>query len=257
MTLPDRRILALLHLASPALPVGAFAYSQGLASAIDLGWLRDEADIAAWLEGLLVHGLGRLDLPVLLRLHAAVQAGDSAAIARWDAVIQASRETKELLLEEVQLGQALRRLLAGQGLLSEARELARPASSGQLALPATSGQPALSTSPGQLALPASPGWTCMFALAAAALGLKDIEDGPAVALAYAWSWLENQLAAAGKALPLGQTAAQRILIALSDPLYRTVEGAGNVPDDELGAALPGLALASSLHETQHSRLFRS
>lgn len=226
----DRRVLALLHLASPALPVGAFAYSQGLASALDRGWLRDEAGIAGWLHGVLVHGLGRLDLPAFLRLHAAVLARDAAALAHWDAVVQASRETSELLQEELQLGQSLRRLLAGQGLLPP---------------------------PGELALPAAPGWVAMYAVAAAALGLAAPQDGQAAALAFAWSWLENQLAAAGKALPLGQTAAQRVLIGLCDPLYRTVEAAAAVSDAEMGAALPGVALASCLHETQHSRLFRS
>jgi len=33
--------------------------------------------------------------------------------------------------------------------------------------------------------------------------------------------------------------------------------AATLADDELASAAPGLALASALHETQYSRLFRS
>lgn len=76
-------------------------------------------------------------------------------------------------------------------------------------------------------------------------------------LGFAWAWLENQLAAACKALPLGHTAAQRIVERLRPALVHAVERAEALRDDELGPALPGVALASSLHETQYSRLFRS
>lgn len=64
-------LLNLLRLASPALPVGAYAYSQGLESAVELGWVRDEASLRAWLAGLLTQGLAWLDVPVLARLYRA------------------------------------------------------------------------------------------------------------------------------------------------------------------------------------------
>ncbi len=93
----------------------------------------------------------------------------------------------------------------------------------------------------------------MFGLAA---WRRDIDERSAL-LGFAWAWLENQLAVACKALPLGQTAAQRIIERMRPALTRAVETALTLPDDELGPALPGLVLASALHETQYSRLFRS
>ena len=76
-------------------------------------------------------------------------------------------------------------------------------------------------------------------------------------LGFAWAWLENQLAVACKALPLGHTAAQRVIEQLRPALVDAVNQALALDDDELGPVLPGLALASALHETQYSRLFRS
>lgn len=217
------QLLALLHFSSPSLPVGAFAHSQGLAAAVELGWVRDEAGLVAWLGGMLEHGLGRLDLPVLLRLHAAALAKDAAALAHWNALLQASRETSELLLEEQRLGKALLRLLRDQDLLPD------------------------------IVLPAEPGYVAMFALACAGQGVP----ASATALGFAWSWLENQVAVACKTIPLGQTAAQRTLLALAPRVVAALESARALADDELGGTLPAAALASSLHETQYSRMFRS
>ena len=70
--------LALLQLVSPALPIGAFAWSQGLESAFDLGWVSDEVTLGEWLAGVLEDGLTRCDLPALARLYDAWQAGDAA-----------------------------------------------------------------------------------------------------------------------------------------------------------------------------------
>lgn len=221
--MPAVPALSLLYLASPALPIGAFAYSQGLAAAIELGWVRDARTLEQWLDGVLEHGLARLDLPALLRLMEAADTGDADGLAHWNARVLAARETAELVLEETQLGRSLHRLLRDQDLLPP------------------------------IAQPENPGYVAMFALAAHALGI-----GPREACqGYAWSWLENQVAVAGKAIPLGQTAAQRVLLAMLPRIERAVVLARTVEDDEMGGALPGLALASSLHETQYSRLFRS
>ena len=221
--MPALPTLSLLYLASPALPIGAFAYSQGLAAAIELGWVRDAQGLEDWLDGVLEHGLTRLDLPALVRLMEAAGTGDAAGLARWNARVLAARETAELVLEEIQLGKSLHRLLRDQDLLPP------------------------------IALPDSPGYVALFALAAHALGI-----GPREACqGFAWSWLENQVAVAGKAIPLGQTAGQRVLLALLPSIERAAAQARTIEDHEMGGSLPGLALASSLHETQYSRLFRS
>ena len=79
----------------------------------------------------------------------------------------------------------------------------------------------------------------------------------AALVAYLWSWLENQVMAALKAIPLGQSAGQRMLAALGAELSEIAARAMQLGDDELSNFAPGLAIASSRHETQYSRIFRS
>ena len=216
-------LLGLLYLSSPALPIGAFAYSGGLAAAIDLGWVTDETSLSGWMHGVLTQGLARLDLPALLRLHDAATNSDANRFEHWNETVLASRETAELVNEELHLGKALWRLLRDQRLL--------PA----------------------MALPKEPGYVAMFALAASILGV----DAISAVHGLAWSWAENQTAVACKTIPLGQTAGQRVLLALMPEISRVAAHAATTSDDDIGSSLPGLALASCLHETQYSRLFRS
>ncbi|WMC11878.1 urease accessory UreF family protein [Oceanimonas pelagia] len=217
----DGELLGLLHLASPALPIGGFAWSAGLESAIELGWVTHEAELRDWLT-VTLQGLAHLDLPVLLRAYGALAAGQYEAVACWSDFIRASRETRELLFEDEQQALALVRLLKGQGV--------------NVAM-----------------LPASPALMCVWALAARQWGLS----ARTAALGFAWSWLENQLAVASKTLPLGQTAAQRLLLALKPALSEALVLAESLDDNRLGLGLPGQVQASALHETQYSRLFRS
>lgn len=225
----DLALLGLLQLVSPALPIGAFAFSQGLESAFELGWVSDEASLGDWLAGVLADGLTRCELPALARLYAAWAEGDDEALAEWDAWLAANRETAELAAEDARLGASLARLLASLDLLPES--------------------PSRETS----ALPAGAGYVTVFAWTAQ---VRRVPVRQAL-LGFAWAWLENQLAVACKALPLGHTAAQRLVERLRPALVAAVDQALALGDDELGPALPGLALASALHETQYSRLFRS
>jgi len=214
--------LHLLHLASPALPIGAYAYSQGLEYAIESGWARGEA-LREWLADGLHLGLARLDLPVLLRAREAAAADATATLEHWNDVLLANRETRELLLEDQQIGAALWRLLTSL---------------------AGAPLPAL-TQP--------PGYAVAFAVATARW---DIPYDDALA-AYAFSWLENQVTAATKLVPLGQTAAQRLLLELLEEVPAACEEARGLDDEAIGLSLAGLALASCRHEHQHTRLFRS
>ena len=218
-------LLHLMHLISPALPVGAYAYSQGLEYAIDSGWLSDCDEIAEWLTGVMENGLLYLDLPVLRRMHKAWGTLDIEQINHYNALLRACRETRELLLEDEQMGQALNRLLQSLGVAEAA--------------------PVYSQMP--------PGYVSQFALA----GNHWQIDTETLCQGFVWSWLENQVAAATKLVPLGQTRAQQLLVALMPVIPRVCQLSADVTDDELGMSLPGLAMASSLHEHQYSRLFRS
>jgi len=218
-------LIRLLQLASPALPVGAFAYSQGLETAVETGAIRDEATARDYLLGVLDGGITYVELPYLRRLHAAFVAGDTLAAERWSERVLASRETAERRHEDQQLGRALARLLADQGIAEGAAWHAHPA----------------------VTHPAA------FALGGARFDVPEA----ALLVAFAFSWLENQVGALSRLVPLGQLAAQRVLAAVGGAISGAVARAEALADDELGGTLPGLSLASAWHETQYTRLFKS
>jgi urease accessory protein len=213
----------LLQLASPTLPVGAFSYSQGLEAAVEAGLVRDRASAEHWIGEVLELSLARIETPILARLIAAWRAGAHATVERWNDDFLASRETRELRAETVQMGYSLRALLAQ---LEDAAPLE-----------------AID----------EPSFPAAFAYAVARWQI----DARDALIAYLWAWLENQVMAALKAVPLGQTDGQRILLALGSRLEAIAGEAESLDDEALGAYAPGLALLSSLHETQYSRLFRS
>lgn len=217
-------VLQLLRLVSPSLPIGGFAYSQGLEYAIESQWLNTDEALQDWLQGVLHQGLGRTDLPVLLRYYRALEQGDFEALEHWNQWLRATRESQELLFEDEQLGLALKRLLLSLQLIER-----------------------------DTPLPDSPGYSCLFAIAAYRFQIP----AQSAALGFAWSWLENQISVACKTIPLGQTAAQQLICRLLPELVRCVDQAGRLDDGALGSTLPGFGLASALHESQYSRLFRS
>ena len=215
-------LLRLMYLVSPALPIGAYAYSQGQEYAVDSGWIHDAETLCDWLGGLLRTGLAQLDLPLLARSYRAWCSADDDAITHWNNALRANRETHELLFEDEQLGLALGRILATHGITRQA-------------------------------LLAKPSYVSVFALAGAEwhIPLDSLMQG------FVWSWLENQVAAGSKTIPLGQTQAQHIFAKLTPEIPELCRRALTLEDEDIGAGLPGLALASCLHERQYSRLFRS
>ena len=225
-SMDELALLHLLNLASPALPIGSYSWSQGLEAAVEGGWVRGEADLPGWMEGLLEQSLCRLDVPVLARCHRALAGADTAAFREWNDYALASRESRELQQEDLQTGAALLKLL---------RQL-HPLDS---RLPDTAAD--------AIGLPAA------FALAGVVWDIS----ARATALGLLWSWAENQVAAGIKLIPLGQTAGQRVLRDIRPRIPPHLDRALARHDDDIGASLPGLALISAAHETQYCRLFRS
>ena len=217
-------LLKLMYLVSPALPVGAYAYSAGQEYAVDAGWLITEDELGDWVSGVMAHSLGKTDAPVLARLYTAWAENDFERVCYWNDFLRANRETKELQLEDEQLGLAMVRILETHGITAH-----------------------------QGVLDAAPSFATLFALAAQSWNISKRDT----VYGLLWSWLENQVAAATKSVPLGQTAAQRILMRLIPQIPQICDQALILSDDDIGGGLPGLALASSLHERQYSRLFRS
>lgn len=215
------QLLLALQLASPALPVGGFAYSQGLETAAEQGIVVDAASAQRWIGDLLRLVVARFEAPLWLRAFDAAAAGDIARLRAINAELLAARETAELRAESLQMGASLFRVL-----------------------------PALGAEPPALDAPVYP---AAFAAACWRLGVAR-EAG---LTAYLWAWAENQVLAAVKIVPLGQQAGQSMLFALHADLLDAVRVAASLTDDELGTAAVGFALASARHESQYSRLFRS
>ncbi len=215
----------LWQLISPALPIGAYAYSQGFEYAIEAGWVKDEAEVYDWIKGQLQHNLAYLDVPVLKRLYSAWQADDQQAITYWTQYILASREAAELKTEDQHLGRALATLLSQLGV--------------------NQSEPYIQQQ--------SAAFVTTLSLAAVHWHIS-IDD---LAHAYLWMWCENQIAVAIKLVPLGQTSGQRLLLNVSDAIPSAVQLGLALADEKIGMAAPGLGIASTLHETQYSRLFRS
>ena len=222
--------LAMMWLSSPALPVGGFSYSEGLEAAVDAGLVADEAQTLDWLRGQLQLTLARSELPAACAAHAAWEAADSAALQAIQTWVLATRETAELRQQSQQMGRSM---------LEWLRNL-RP------------DHPAL---PLAAQLAPAPAWPLAFALGAFALGLSAEQ----MAHALAFSWLENQVQAAMRAVPLGQSSGQRLLAALTPDIPGAVAQARNLQHrmDDWQSFSPMLAILSSRHETQYSRLFRS
>ena len=221
-------LVRLLQIASPALPVGAYSYSQGLEWMIESRAITDYEGALAWIGDMLDLVIATGEAPVVWRLLDACLAQDAVRFVEWNAWYRASRESRELRAETEQMGLSCVRLATDLGVLDDdAIVLARDAA------PVT--------------FPAA------FSLLAHALHV-----GPAAALTgYLASWLENQVLVAVKAIPLGQVAGQRLLHALGARIPGVVERARRLSDDDVTSFAPGLALACARHETQYSRLFRS
>ena len=214
-----------MQLSSPTLPVGAFAYSQGLESAIEHGHIRNKETLATWLTDSLTISLKMVDLPLFARLYQSWKDNDEQGILKWNQNLFAQRETRELRDEDHQLGLALARLLDDLG-VKQAKNL---------------------RTQNQLC------FLSLFTLAASEWGVE-VEQA---ANGFCWSWLDNQIAAAIKLVPLGQTDGQRVLSDLLPLVPEIVKQGLVIKDDDIGASLPMMAILSSQHETQYSRLFRS
>lgn len=231
ITTTESRLLKIFQLTSVSLPVGGFSFSQGLEYAIECGWVKDYHDSKEWLITQLYESIARVDLPVLLgamcstenRAVAAASADSSITWAEWNDIALANRETKELRLTDTAMGEALYRLLK----------------SWQLELPEANRK--------------EYSFVALFAIACTHWQM----EADVAALGFVWSWLENQIASATKLVPLGQTQAQQLLNELQNEIPHAIDLAKTLDETTLGGSLPALTVASSLHETQYSRLFRS
>ena len=217
-------LLQLLRICSPTLPIGSYAYSQGLETACHNEYVTDQESLNKWIKGVLKNSLEYLDIPIFSRLYDAHLDQNNEKIRYWNDYILASRETNELLLEDTQMGKALARLLFDLGLEESIYWKKNPCS-------------LLTT----------------FSLACAKW---EIEKNTATQ-GLIWSWCENQVGIGVKLIPLGQTSGQLILSDLMQCINDCATSGLLIENDLIGATCPGAVMASMQHEQKYTRLFRS
>jgi urease accessory protein len=219
--------LGLAWLASPALPIGGFSYSEGLEAAVEHGLVHDEASCSTWLRDQMLMTQARGDWAVVALAIEAWRALDSASLGELAHWVSATRESAEMRLQSEQMGRSLTDWLRNLS-------LAPPAAMSLLEnLP--------------------PSYPMTLALA---LSLIDAPL-PQAMQSCAFSWAENMVQAAVKSVPLGQNAGQRLLLGLVQAIPEAVQKAIDCPAAQRQCFSPMLAILSARHESQYSRLFRS
>ncbi len=220
----DVALTRLFQLISPSLPIGGYSYSQGIEWAVELGWIKTADDLSEWLQGLMQSTMQQQDLPLLLRMYDAWLGEDLASLERWNEYLLASRESAELRLEESNRARAFVQILIS--LDDEASAFKTQLMQSQHAC---------------------------FSYACARWQVSREQ----ACFGLLWSWLENLVLAAVKIIPLGQTAGQQVIFRLADEFPAIIAQAQGVLDDDIGASSMALAIASSRHEIQYTRLYRS
>ena len=220
---PQGDTLHLLAWLSPGFPVGAFAYSHGLESAVDAGDVFDAASLLAWLSDLIAHGSVRNDVILASAAWTAVTEGDGAALALANETALAMSPARERRLETGAMGLAFATAIRAAW------------------------QPDAAPPPRDIAYPVAFGAAC------GAQGLSRLPCLEAFGLAF----VQNLVSAAVRLGPIGQTDGQRLTASLVPALRDLAATAAHSSLDELGGCALRSDIAAMRHETLYSRLFRS
>jgi len=227
----------LLQLSSPALPIGGYSHSQGLEAAIDQRLVTDEGSLLRWISDVLEFSMKSFEIPSMQAMARAWVRDDPAAIAALNEDFLATRDSAEIRAAAVQMGFSFCSLVSTlqelpMGTIDTLRAIREPS------------------------LP------CVWSATTTAWEIEPRES----VMGYLWTWAENQVLVAMKAVPIGQSAGQRVLLAMGSRIAEVAADLepGGVGDDwgddwgdDCSNFSPGLAILSSQHETQYSRLFRS
>ena len=220
--------LALLQFVSPALPVGAFSYSEGLEVLVQTNGLNDEQAVQDWLTAELTRGALRLEVAALPKLRQQlelwVHQGDVQGrygVENLDGWLLATREASELRAQQRQMGQSLVQLL---------NDLGHP-------------------------LPESVrfSWPAAWAWAASAMAIPVLE----MLEGYLYGWVANQLSAAVRLVPLGPTRAQVLQQRLLPLIQEQALQLQDMDPQQMWSAGVGASLTQLAHAELYSRLFRS
>jgi urease accessory protein len=229
ITTPDPVLLHLLQLVSPALPVGAFSYSEGLEVLQQQGALASAEALEHWLLAELARGAVAIEaaaLAELTTLIARLQGGDAAAMAELldlDGWLLAQREAAEVRAQQRQMGQSLLQLLADLQGAAHDHALRGVA------------------------------WPAAFAWAGVCAQVRS----PQLEQAYLYGWIANQISAAVRLVPLGPTEGQRLQWRLAPAIAARADQLASADPRSLWSGGVGAGLAQLQHAELYSRLFRS
>ncbi|NCY13557.1 MAG: urease accessory protein UreF [Synechococcaceae bacterium WB8_1A_041] len=228
MTLP----LALLQLVSPALPVGAFSYAEGLEVLVQAGELRDAATLRAWLEAELQFGLLAVEAAALGPLQQAFKTSNMEQLLDLNDWLIAQREAPEMRAQQWQMAGSLLQLLAAMG------------------WPLTEQCQGLKLTGLKLT---GLGWTAAWAWAGHCLNLAATD----LVEAYLYGWLANQISAAVRLIPLGATEGQCLQLQLAPLISSQANYLISQDPRQMFSSGVGASLAQLQHGALYSRLFRS
>jgi urease accessory protein len=237
-------ILNLLQLASPALPVGAYSYSEGLESLVNDGIITNLIQLENWLVDNLKFGSIQMEAAIMVRAYLAINQEDFTKLIYWQNWANATRDTAELRQQSLQMGRSLIKLFLN---LSTA-----PVKSLNI------DQDLQSNIIDQIRQQIEKDnnfchWAIAYGITAAHWQI----DLNTAILGYLHSWLTNLINAGVKLIPLGQTDGQKLLWSMQPTIYQTTQNILELTDDDLVTCNWGLSLASMTHESQYTRLFRS
>ena len=230
----ENQLLCLLQLASPALPVGAYSYSEGIELLVTTGKIFDYDSLKKWLIDSLKFGSIRLEAALMVRAYWETNSGNLQLLNNWNNWATAVKETEELRLQSLQMGRTLMRLFMNiqSDLSTELMNFIHKKLETETDF-------------------------CNFAIAYGLISACwQIEIENAI-LGYLYSWATNLVNAGVKLIPLGQTVGQKLLWKLQNQIILSTKEILKLKDDELNSFSWGLSLASMAHEVQYTRLFRS
>ena len=235
------QLLRLLQITSPALPVGAYSYSEGIEYLCTNGTIQTESELSNWLKRELSFGFITNEAAIALRAHQAVICGALASLNYWNNWLSATRESEEVRLASWQMGQSLIKLWYQLPDHQDAPSVIKKSIAQLLPMAKENAQ----------------GQGCNYAIAfgivAASLGI----DVSSTTLGYIYAWLSNLVSAAVRSVPFGQTTGQQVIFRLSTDISNSSQLALQRLDDQLEWCGWGASFACANHETQYSRLFRS
>lgn len=235
-TTSTQALLRLLQLTSPALPVGAYSYSEGLETLVEQGTVMTPAALTDWLKHELAYGLVAIDGAAVGLVHrAASQAGagqlpprlQMEAMVHLNQQLSALRDSEETRQQSWAMGRALVRM--GNHLHPDLKSWFHAVGS-----------------------------PCNFAVAFALVANRWEIEAQAAVLGYLHSWAANLITSAVKLIPLGQTVGQQMLLKLYPLLEETCDRCLATQSlDDLYLSSWGTSLATMQHEALYTRLFRS